>query len=204
MVLAAALLVLGTRAGTASAHWRIGIGIGFPIYAGPYPCYPYYPYYYPAPVVVQAAPVVVQAAPVAAPPLAAAPAPTNSAPTAAPTATARAPEPAPAPALRPVATDDRQAAIDARLAHLANPRPQAWADAAMDLGRMKADQAVGTLTQMLANDTDPAVREATARALGLIGSARALPALQQAAQADADRDVRTSARFAVDVIQANR
>jgi hypothetical protein len=28
--------------------------------------------------------------------------------------------------------------------------------------------------------------------------------LQHAAQADADRDVRTSARFAVDVIRANR
>jgi HEAT repeat protein len=47
------------------------------------------------------------------------------------------------------------------------------------------------------------VREAAARALGLIGSARALPALQHAAQADNDRDVRNSARFAVDVIQTN-
>jgi len=46
------------------------------------------------------------------------------------------------------------------------------------------------------------VRESAARALGLIASPSALPALQRAAQVDADRDVRRSAQFAVDVIQS--
>jgi HEAT repeat protein len=48
------------------------------------------------------------------------------------------------------------------------------------------------------------VREAAARALGLIGSSAALPALQQAASTDSDHDVRHSARFAIDVIQSGR
>ena len=41
----------------------------------------------------------------------------------------------------------------------------------------------------------------SARALGLIGSSKALPALQRAAQADSDRDVRHSAQFAAEVVQ---
>ena len=48
----------------------------------------------------------------------------------------------------------------------------------------------------------PPVREAAARALGLIGSPRALTALRYAAQADSDRDVRRSAQFSVEVINA--
>jgi HEAT repeat protein len=47
------------------------------------------------------------------------------------------------------------------------------------------------------------VREAAARALGLIGAPTALSALQYAAQADDDRDVRHSASFAADVIRSN-
>ncbi|HEX5270930.1 MAG TPA: HEAT repeat domain-containing protein, partial [Gemmataceae bacterium] len=67
-----------------------------------------------------------------------------------------------------------------------------------------ADRAVDALTTTLAGDGSAEVREAAARALGLIGSPRALAALQRAAQGDADRDVRNSARFAADVIQTNR
>jgi HEAT repeat protein len=60
------------------------------------------------------------------------------------------------------------------------------------------------LAATLAGDRSPVVRESAARALGLIGSAQALPALQRAAQADSDRDVRRSAQFAVEVIQTRR
>jgi HEAT repeat protein len=63
---------------------------------------------------------------------------------------------------------------------------------------------VDPLAATLAGDRSPAVRDAAARALGLIASPQALPALERAAQADADRDVRRSAQFAVEVIQANR
>jgi hypothetical protein len=194
-----ALVLLGAWAAPASARWvvGVGIGIGVPVYAGPryyYPYYSYYPYY-PAPVVVQPAyppPVVVQSAP----------APASAVPAPAPTAPA-APELVPPPTLKPVATD-RSADIDRRVQHLSNPDAQARADAAIELGRMKAERAVDALTTMLGGDNSATVREASARALGLIGSARALPALQRAAQADADRDVRNSARFAAEVIQANR
>jgi HEAT repeat protein len=105
--------------------------------------------------------------------------------------------------LRPIAAD-RQAEIEKRIQHLSNPDAKVRADVAIELGRMKAEKAVDALTTTLAGDTSATVREASARALGLIGSARALPALQRAAQADADRDVRNSARFAAEVIQANR
>jgi len=194
----AALALLAACAAPASAGWRVGIGIGFPICGPGYysPYYPYYPYYYPPPVVVQPAPLVVQPA-YAPPAVTAAPAP------AAPVASA-APEVVAAPVLRPVVADDRQADIARRIEHLSNPNAQARADVAIELGRMKADKAVDALTGTLASDTSPVVREASARALGLIGSPRALPALQRAAQADADRDVRNSARFAADVIQTNR
>jgi HEAT repeat protein len=47
------------------------------------------------------------------------------------------------------------------------------------------------------------VRDAAARALGLIGSPASLDALQRAAGGDADRDVRRSASFAAEIIRAN-
>ena len=74
----------------------------------------------------------------------------------------------------------------------------------MQLGRGRAAQAVDPLAATLAGDRSPVVREAAARALGLIGSSAALPALQQAASADPDHDVRHSAGFAIDVIQSGR
>ena len=64
-------------------------------------------------------------------------------------------------------------------------------EAALQLGRSRATEAVEPLSQMLSGDRSPQAREAAARALGLIGSPASLPALQQAAQADDDREVRT-------------
>jgi HEAT repeat protein len=101
----------------------------------------------------------------------------------------------------PVA-DDRQQEVEHLLQHLANPDERVRADSALQLGRMRVQRAVDPLAATLAGDRSPAVREAAARALGLIASPKALPALQRAAQADADRDVRHSARFAVDVLQS--
>jgi HEAT repeat protein len=77
------------------------------------------------------------------------------------------------------------------------------ADTAMALGRGKDRRAIGPLGRMLREDASATAREAAARALGLIGSPASLSALQYAAQADRDRDVRRSAAFAADVIRAN-
>src|SRR5205807_47634 len=74
------------------------------------------------------------------------------------------------------------------------------AGAVVQLGRLKAERAVEPLTHALAEDRSPAVREAAARGLGLIGSPASLTALQRAAQADDDRDVRHSASFAAEII----
>jgi hypothetical protein len=194
-----ALALLGALAAPASAGWRVGIGIGFPIYAPYRPYYyPYYPYYYPPPVVVQPAypPTVVVQPTNPAPPatLPAAPVPA----TAPPPATSSAPE-----LVQPPVPRAEQADIDRRIQHLSNPDAKVRADVAIELGKMKAERAVDALSTVLSGDASPVVREAAARALGLIGSPRALATLQHAAQADADRDVRNSARFAVDVIQSN-
>jgi HEAT repeat protein len=56
---------------------------------------------------------------------------------------------------------------------------------------------------MLNSDTSPRARDAAARALGLIAAPQSLNALQTAAQADDDREVRQSARFAAEVIRGN-
>jgi HEAT repeat protein len=72
----------------------------------------------------------------------------------------------------------------------------------LQLGRLRAAEAIDPLAATLAGDSNPRVREAAARALGLIGSQKALPALQQAAQTDSDPTVRHSAEFSIDVIHA--
>jgi HEAT repeat protein len=84
---------------------------------------------------------------------------------------------------------------------LADADERVRSDSVMQLGRLKATQAVDPLAATLAGDRSATVREAAARALGLIGSPSAMPALQRAAQSDNDRDVRRSAQFAVEVIQ---
>jgi hypothetical protein len=163
--------------------WAIGINLGPPCYYRPwgYGYYPYPVYVAPAPVVVQpAAPVVVSQAP---------------APVVQRAATA------PAPELHPVGYNN--ADVDRNIQLLSDPNDRTRMDAVLNLGKLKADQAVDPVAATLAGDRSPAVRDAAARALGLIGSPKGLAALKYAAQADSDRDVRHSAQFAVEVIQSN-
>jgi HEAT repeat protein len=89
------------------------------------------------------------------------------------------------------------------LQRLASGDDRGRAEAAQQLGRLRDGRAVGPLTRALEQDRSPAVRDAAARGLGLIGSPASLYALQRAAQADDDRDVRRSAGFAAEVIRAN-
>jgi len=205
MLVAGTLAAFATLATAAQGHSnvRIGIGIGFPVYPRPIYAAPYYPYYRPypvyvapppvyyapPPVVVQQAPVVYQAAPT------------------------------PVPTVNPVVSNTgsyQQPPAMQRVAEVSNPESGRYiqqlfdqqervrADAAMELGRMKAAQALDPLCTLLSTDRSPVVRETAARALGLIADARALSALQNAAQSDSDRDVRRSAQFAVEVIRANQ
>jgi len=92
--------------------------------------------------------------------------------------------------------------IDRCLQQLGQADPKARADAIIDLGRLRASQGVEPLKTALASDRSPVVREAAARGLGLIGAPSSLDALQMAAQADEDHDVRNSARFAADAIRS--
>lgn len=197
-----ALTFLGGSRTEAGGHWSVGIGIGVPVYR-PYPCYgpyyggyyyrPYYPVYVaPAPVVVQPAPVVQQVPVVQQPTYVTPPPATSSA----------APAPIPITTTSALTVEARPGDVDYHLRQLTNPDERARADSVMQLGKMRAYRAVDPLAATLAGDVSPTVRESAARALGLIGSASALPALQRAAQADSDRDVRRSAQFASDVIQS--
>lgn len=209
-----AFVALVLAAPAADAHERggfsIGIGLGVPAYRpwyhhhhyhGPYyRPYPVYvapaPIYVPRPVVVQPVPVIAQPATIVVPPaqVSASPAPSVQ------------PAPAPIPALSPIATTSPSAdnpAVGHQLQLLIHPDERVRSDAVMQLGRMRVDRAVDQLTATLAGDRSPLVREAAARALGLIGARRAMTALQYAAQADADRDVRRSAQFSVEVIATN-
>ena len=181
------VVLLGVSAVPAQAggHWGVGINFGFP---GPfYPCYPWYyrpyPVYYypPAPVIIQQAPVY-QAVP--------APQPVYAPPAPVPVTSHAAP------------ANPQQTEIDRNIYQLADASDRVRSESALQLGRLRASQAIDPLAATLAGDRSPLVREAAARALGLIGSSKALPALQQAAQADADPTVRHSAEFALDVIHA--
>jgi hypothetical protein len=201
----AAFAVLSVAGGSTEAGWGVRIGIGFPIYAGPYYYHPYCyrPYY---PVYVEPVPIVVQPATVYQP-VPVAPAYRNAEPPAAPE-TMPAPRPAQQPSVAPTAAtgpprtlDQRQLDIDNNLRLLADSSEKVRADAAMHLGRLRAQRAIDPLAATLAGDGSPAVREAAARSLGLIGSTKALPALRRAAEVDSDKDVRHSAAFAVDVVQ---
>ncbi|MGF1579905.1 MAG: HEAT repeat domain-containing protein [Gemmataceae bacterium] len=98
---------------------------------------------------------------------------------------------------------DELPAISIFLQQLRAPEAQVRSAAAIELGRRKVERAVDPLTATLAGDIDPVVREAAARALGLIGSRKALTALTNAAQTDEDRDVRRSAQFSSEIILAN-
>jgi hypothetical protein len=180
-----------TSAHAGGVHWSIGLNFPAPYYYHPYweTPYPYY-YYRPYPVYVAPSPVIVQPAPV----YSAFPAvqPSRSSPAEA--------VPAPGAAQSAAWATD---AVDTQLQSLQSPDDRVRADAAVQLGRQKAARAVQPLSQLLAGDRSASVREAAARGLGLIGSADALPALQRAAQADEDRDVRHSAQFAAEVVRSN-
>jgi hypothetical protein len=207
--IALAVLVLGAVPWTATAGVGIGIGIGVggPCYRHYYPYrFGFYygpgPYYYPAPVYVAPPPVVVAPAPVvvAQPVVSAAPAISSSGampepPVAVPADPTPLPPPRPLPATRGTGVEDVIRQLNSADEHVR-------ADAAVELGRMHASRGVGPLIRLLKADRSPAVREAAARGLGLIGEANALAALQNAAQADEDRDVRHSASFAADIIRS--
>ena len=174
----------------AGGRWAVGVNIGFP---GCYrPWYPYYGYYYPPypyyPVYAAPPPVVVQPAPVvqtssAEPPVYASPAPVVT----------RAASPGP-----------QNGEVERHLQLLGDPNEQVRIESVLQLGRLSAQQAIDPVAATLAGDRSPAVREAAARSLGLMGSPKALPALQRAAQMDPDRDVRHSAEFALEIVQSRR
>jgi len=186
LALAGLLLALAAPAVRAGIGIGIGIGIPGPYYPGPYYGYyrPYPIYVAPPPVYVAPAPVVVQPAPVYQPARYIAPAA----------------EPAPAPAATLSAPANPE--VQQHLQQLHNGDERLRAEAMVKLGRLKAAEAVEPLAQALSSDRSPTVREAAARGLGLIGSPACLTALQQAAQADDDREVRHSARFAADAIRS--
>jgi hypothetical protein len=202
-ILALGLLgLLGSATSPSEAGWSVGIRLGVPLYIGPcYGCYRPYYYYHPYPLIVQPAPVLVQPVPVAQP----VPAmqPTSQSATAAAPAEARPIAPA-AVGAQPAVLNQRQLDIDHNMRLLAERDDRTRADAAMHLGRLRAEGAIDPLAATLAGDPSPSVREAAARSLGLIGSSKGLPALQRAAQADADKDVRHTAQYAIDVIQVTR
>jgi hypothetical protein len=184
LVLLAGIALLALPATNAQAHVGIGVSIGLPLYYRPY-CYgPYYPYYYYQPVVpvyVAPPPVVVQAAPVV---------------EAVPVQPVPAVQSAPQTVQPASRVESRLDEIDRLTQHLSNPDDKVRADVVIQLGRLRARRAAEPLERVLAADRSPDVRDAAARALGLIGMPASLPALERAAQADADGTVRSSARFA--------
>jgi hypothetical protein len=194
------LLAAVSVGGAARARTFVSVGVGVGPYWGGYyrpwgyygpywAPYPYYYGYYPPPVVV---------APAAGPVVVPAPSPAPAYPAPAPTQPASAPV-----STAPAGGSYGSSAAQQHLQLLTNPDEKVRQNAVLELGRMKADNAVDPLTAVLARDSSPAVREAAARALGLIADPRSLPALIRAAQADNDRDVRHSAQFAVEIIRSN-
>src|SRR5262245_9952777 len=180
----------GAQAGVA-----VGIGFNFPLYHRPC-CGPYCGLYYyrPYPVYVAPPPVYVQPAPVYVQPVqpvcpAPAPAPASAYP------------PAPVTAYSP--GSGRESDIQRYTQKLQHSDPRERAEAAGQLGRLRASETVPALSALLTNDRSPLVRDAAARALGLVGSVEALAALQRAAQADDDRDVRRDASYAAEVIRTS-
>jgi hypothetical protein len=214
----AALVVVCSPWSFSQAGVYVGIGVPGPYYYRPY----YRPWYggvyvAPPPVVVGAAPVVVQQPVVVAQPVGAQPAysPSSSPPAQAPAPTS-APAPAPLPPPEPVsaaATPSTPAVmpamatgtvdLDSCLQQLRSGDEPTRAAALVSLGKLRLERAVGPMVKTLNSDPSPRVREAAARGLGLVASPSALSALQYAAQADDDPEVRRSASFAAEVIRGN-
>jgi hypothetical protein len=159
------------------------------------------------PVVVGATPVVVQQPAVVQQPVVVQPAYTPPAPQ--PPAPLPPPTPTPSSSadysneVRPASINAGQGDLDTILQQLREGDERIRADAAVRLGRLRSERAVGPLVKALNSDGSPIVREAAARGLGLIGSPSSLSALQYAAQADDDREVRHSASFAAETIRGN-
>ncbi|HEY7329037.1 MAG TPA: HEAT repeat domain-containing protein [Gemmataceae bacterium] len=215
----AAMLVVSCPWNTSQAGVYVGLGYG-PGFYRPYGYYRGWGYYRPygvgvvvapPPVVVGAPPVVVQQPTVVQQPVVVQPTYTPPAP---PPSQAPAPLPMPTPtttaAASPVSEVTPAVAVsgtridfDTCLQQLRSGDEQTRADAAVNLGKLRFEQAVGPLVKALNSDSSPKVREAAARGLGLIGSSTALGALQYAAQADDDREVRHSAGFACETIRGN-
>jgi hypothetical protein len=200
LMIAAALGALALLPGAADAGWYVGVRVG-----GPYPYYYWrpYPYYYPyyyAPTVV-VAPAVVPGA--ALPGTVIAQSPPQQGTGAALTTQDPGPQGNPPilPPPRPLDLAGRDPQGDALLGQLRAGDDRTRADAANQLGRNQSQRAVDPLMAALISDHSAQVRDASARALGMIGNPIALDALQRAAQADDDREVRASARFAADVIR---
>lgn len=197
----ALLLSLFSQSSQARPYVGFGIRIGPGYYYGPRPYY-YgygYPYYAPGPIIYEVAPPIVIRSSASPPPIyETVPAPSS-------------PDAPPAPYVAPVpstvAPTQNVAPAPGRagelLSHLGDPSEAVRRDSALNLGRLKAQEAVDPLIQLLSKDTSPNVRDAAARGLGLIASPRSLNALIYAAQADDDREVRRSAQFAVEVIRTN-
>ena len=188
----AGLALLALPCANVQAGPFVGVYVGGPYYYRPY----YGGYYYYPPPAVYVAPV----APAPAVPVT--PGPIISTTPGAPAVpngyvTPLTPPPDP-PAVR---LETRGDEIDRLVGQLSNPDDKVRADSALQLGRMKARRASETLERVLGSDRSADVRDAAARALGLIGMPASLPALQRAAQNDDDRGVRTSAQFAIDVIR---
>lgn len=212
----AAVVVLCGPWSISQAGVYFGVGFGGPgYYYRPYGYYRgwgygyYRPYGFgvvvaPPPVVVGAPPVVVQQPTIVQQPVAVQPTYTPPPPAQAP-----APLPMPTPTISNAAPDVMPMAavggtdIDAAIQQLRTGDEQTRADAAVRLGRLRAEQAIGPIVKALNSDSSPKVREAAARGLGLIGSPSSLSALQYAAQADDDREVRHSASFAAETIRSN-
>ena len=189
------------------AGWSVGVRLNVPAYRyRPYyrycpPYYRYRPYYY-HPIYVRPRPVVVREVEV---PVYPAPRPVYQQPPVAPPPT---PVPTPAPVTTPIATTSiattRAADVQAYLKQLQHHDERERAEAAIQLGRLRALSAVPTLQATLSNDRSARARESAARALGLIGSPDSLASLDRAAKTDVIPAVRQSASFSAEVIRTRR
>ena len=94
-------------------------------------------------------------------------------------------------------------AIPAGFSAFSEGRPPRAAAAALALGALHNERPLSDLIALL-TDGNSMVREAAAQALGAIGSARAVPALQEAATRDTKSKVRKAAQAALEAIAARK
>jgi hypothetical protein len=83
---------------------------------------------------------------------------------------------------------------------LTHPDARVRSHAAIRFGQNGDDYAVDALRASVAHDPNPAVREAAARSLALLGDIAEMLTLKRVAEADTDEDVRRIAEFALDTI----